>query len=280
MTTEQKNVRISRDQRKLAKEHESKDSVRQELAEEESIKESMKGRQFKLNFPNAISLPYSYYENPQYNELRRCKLILFGECMGETLQLDLVKMHGDTINTKKSIITDILNKAEMRRSIINIINGYMHDKIYTKEYIITSLEKGCLNRAVVKSKTYNIRCVWSNEKFTNLYHSICYKVATNLDKNSIVKSDYIRQKILDKTCKISDIANLTSTELCPKKYNKIKQKLDKRFNAEHKKKYSELYHCKKCKRNQTVTERRYNRSLDEGVNLMIICTFCSYQWCG
>ena len=240
----------------------------------------MASRSFKLNFPNTVALPYSYYENLKYNELRRCKLILFGECMGKNTQLDMVKLHGDTINTKKAIITTILNNVDISQLMINIINSYIHNKVYTKEYIITRLERGCLNRAVSKSKTYNIRCVWSNEKFTNLYHSICYKVATNLDKNSVVNSDYIRQKILNKTCKISDIANLTSTELCPKKYDKIKQKLDKRFNAEHKKKYSELYHCKKCKRNQTITERRYNRSLDEGVNLMIICVFCGYQWCG
>ena len=168
----------------------------------------------------------------------------------------------------------------MNLTTINIINEYSHEKLFTKEYIVKNLERGCLNRAVEKSKTYNIRCVWSNTKFTDLYHSICYKVAANLDNKSIVQSDYIRQKVLNKTCKISDVANLSSTELCPRKYEKILLKLDKRTNAEHKKKYSELYRCRKCKKNQTVTERRYNRSLDEGINLMIICTLCGYQWCG
>ena len=193
---------------------------------------------FKLNFPNSIALPYSYYENPQYNDLRRCKLILFGECMGENEQLDLVKAHGDTINTKKANVSTILNNVGMCRVMINVVNDYTHEKIFTKEYIISNLERGCLNRAVEKSKTYNIRCVWSNEKFTNLYHSICYKVATNLDEKSVVQSDYIRQKILSKMCKISEIANLTSTELCPRKYEKIRKKLDKRVNTEYNKKYS------------------------------------------
>ena len=155
---------------------------------------NMNNGHFKLNFPNSIPLPYSYYENPQYNELRRCKLMLFGECMGSGEQLKLFKLQGDTINTGKAIVSKLLKKIDMRRMIINITHEYMFEKLYTKEYIIKNLERGCLNRAVEKSKSYNIRCVWSNEKFTNLYHSICYKVASNLDANSVVKSDYIRQK--------------------------------------------------------------------------------------
>ena len=151
---------------------------------------------------------------------------------------------------------------------------------YTKEYIVRNLERGCLNRAIEKARVYNIRGVWSNENFTNLYHSICYKVSSNLDKNSAVNSCYIRDKILDKTYKISEIPNLTSIDLCPQKYEKITQKINKRINLEQKKKYSELYRCRKCKLNQTTTERRYNRSLDEGTNLTIHCIHCGYSWCG
>ena len=49
-------------------------------------------------------------------------------------------------------------------------------------------------------------------------------------------------------------------------------------NNEIKIKYSELYRCNKCKRNQTKTERRYARSLDEGIDLTIICLFCGKRW--
>ena len=63
-----------------------------------------------------------------------------------------------------------------------------------------------------------------------------------------------------------------------KKYIKIDEKINKRNNQESKIKYSELYRCRKCKRNQTTTERRYARSLDEGVDLTIICLFCGNRW--
>ena len=243
-------------------------------------KETGLNKHFELKFPNSSSLPYSYYEDTNYNDVRRCKLMLFSECIGSEEQLDMFRTQGDSISNRKNIVTKLLKNCGMYKMSINVVNNYTFEKIYTKERVVKHLERGCLNRAVEKSKLYDIRCVWSNEKFTNLYHEICYKVASNLDSNSMIESDYIKKKILDKQCKISDIANFTSTELYPEKYEKILNKINKRTNAEHKKKYSELYRCRKCKRNQTITERRYNRSLDEGVNLMIICTFCGFQWCG
>lgn len=192
-------------------------------------------------FPNSISLNIKFYENENYNEKRRCKLILLSNCLGDN-------------------------------------DNFNHDK--KKENIIKHIEKGCLIRAIEKAKTYNIRCIWSNEKFVNLYHNICYKVAVNIDKDSSIESSYMINKILDGDIDLKKIANMTSKELCPKKYEKLEEKMQKRHNLERKIKFSERYQCKKCKRNQTTTERCYNRSLDEGVNLTIRCLFCGNSWGG
>ena len=151
---------------------------------------------------------------------------------------------------------------------------------FSKEFITKCIERGCLNRAIEKAKSYNIRCIWSNNKFLDLYHSICYKVACNIDSNSVVESNYILKKILKHEVDFKNIANMTSKELCPDKYGQIDDRINKRTNLEIKVKYSELYRCRKCKQNKTTTERRYNRSLDEGVNLTIHCTNCYHSWNG
>jgi DNA-directed RNA polymerase subunit M/transcription elongation factor TFIIS len=192
-----------------------------------------------FEYPNTIPLNIKFYENENYNNNRRLKLLLFGECLGKT------------------------------------------DKsVDDKECIIKYLERGCLNRAIESAKIYNIRCIWSNEKFVNLYHSICYKIAVNIDTNSCIKSDYILNKILNDDVDPLKIANMSSKDLCPKKYEKIEEKMQKRNNLERKIKFSEMYTCRKCKRKQTTTERCYNRSLDEGVNLTIRCLFCGNSWGG
>jgi DNA-directed RNA polymerase subunit M/transcription elongation factor TFIIS len=191
-------------------------------------------------FPNAIPLNIKFYENENYNDIRRCKLILLSDCLGKNFKFD--------------------NNS--------------------KEAIIKAIEQGCLNRAIKKAKTYNIRCIWKEEQFVNLYHSICYKVSINIDKNSSINSSFIIDKILNNSIDLKTIANMTSKELYPKKYEKLEEKMHKRHNLERKIKFSERYQCKKCKRNQTTTERCYNRSLDEGVNLTIRCLFCGNSWGG
>lgn len=201
---------------------------------------------FIFEYPNTIPLNIKFYENENYNNNRRLKLILFGECLGKT----------------------------------KIFNNKGLLEILDKEHIIKYLERGCLNRAIERAKIYNIRCIWSNDKFINLYHSICYKIAVNIDKNSCINSNYILNKILNNEVDPLQIANMSSKDLCPKKYEKIEEKMQKRNNLERKIKFSEMYTCRKCKRKQTTTERCYNRSLDEGVNLTIRCLFCGNSWGG
>jgi DNA-directed RNA polymerase subunit M/transcription elongation factor TFIIS len=233
---------------------------------------------FELGCPNSISLNSTYYTDPKYNHIRRGKLILFGECLGENDAMNQ-KIGGELTQIKRTHVKTAL-ESFMRVDVINIITKYLFPLVYDKEFIIKNLERGCMNRTLKKAKTHNIRCVWTDTKFIDLYHSICYKIAINLDPESPVQSDYMKKKIINGEYKISNVANLSSKELCPTKYEKIDQKIERRTNVDRKIKYSELYRCSKCKRNQTTTERRYNRSLDEGVSLVITCVYCYNTWSG
>ena len=235
-------------------------------------------RHFTLDFPNSVPLNYKYYTDDKYNDVRRCKIILFSHCLGEN---DVFKNTYNNELEKKKCITDaFFRNINLTEKTINKINGYAYTVYLDKEFISKYLERGCYNRTIEKANSYNIRCIWSNPDFVNLYHSICYKVASNLDTESIVESEYIREKIINREVEPITVANMTSKELCPKKYKKIDEKLSKRTNLERKIKYSELYRCRKCKTNKTTTERRYNRSLDEGVNLTIHCVNCGFSWNG
>jgi DNA-directed RNA polymerase subunit M/transcription elongation factor TFIIS len=229
-------------------------------------------------FPNSIPLSYKYYQDESYNRLRRCKLILFGDCLGDKETFNK-KYIGDALNKRKRLSIEVLlHDMQIIKDAVLEISEYLNTPYLTKDKIIKKLERGCINRAIIKSKSYNIRCVWSDERFVNLYNSICYKVASNIDPESEVHSTYIKNKILKNELDLTKVAEMTSKELCPKKYEKINKQLDQRINLQRKIKYSELFHCRKCKRNQCTTERRYNRSLDEGTNLTVKCMFCGHEW--
>jgi DNA-directed RNA polymerase subunit M/transcription elongation factor TFIIS len=235
---------------------------------------------FKLKFPHSFVLDYdTYYEDMRYNNIRRCKLLLFGQCIGTPEQLESKKLYYEVIKNRRVLTDRILYNLGIGHYSNTQINRYLYDKQFTKEYVVRKLEKGCLNRAIQKSRVHNIRCVWSEPKFVDLYHSICYKLASNLDVDSCIKSGAIKEKIINGDVELQEVANMSSKTLCPKKYEKIDQKINKRTNLERKIKFSELYKCRKCKRNQCTTERRYARSLDEGTDLTIHCLFCGHSWC-
>jgi DNA-directed RNA polymerase subunit M/transcription elongation factor TFIIS len=236
-------------------------------------------KHFNLKFPDSFVLDYdTYYEDTRYNSIRRCKLILFSQCLGDNIHIKAEKLNNEKINNMRIATNNLLYTLKIGDSTTQNINKYLYPKLFTKEYIIRNLERGCLNRTINKGRVHNIRCVWSESRFVDLYHNICYKLASNLDTNSCINSGAIRERILNGEIDLKNVANLTSKELCPKKYEKIDKKINKRTTLERKVKFSELYKCRKCKRNQCTTERRYARSLDEGTDLTIHCLFCGHSW--
>ena len=223
------------------------------------------------------SLDYNtFYKDEKYNNIRRCKLLLLGQCLGKNESI-ISSFDSIILNNKKRKITKRLSSVFMCD-----INDIIIDYLYASKKrtdLVKNLEIGCINRAISQSKKFNIRCIWNNNAFVDLYNEICYKLAVNLDVDSPVKSDYLIKMILNNKIDASDAANLSSRDMCPKLVEKIENRISLRTNLERKIKYSELYRCKKCKRNQCTTERLYNRGLDEGVSLMISCGYCGNSWC-
>lgn len=235
---------------------------------------------YKPQYENPLTLDYDDFYDDSYNETRRSKIILFNDIIFKIFK-DTIDFNAienictlSRIKRLKQILYNVFDK-----SFINIIMDY-YSNIHIIYNAAKKIEVGCLNQSIKKSNEFNIRPVWEDDKFNLLYHGVCYKIATNLDENSSINSDYMKKKILSNSVNLYKIACMTSKQLCPSKNISIENKINKRINVIINLKYSELYRCKKCKRNQTTTERRYNRSLDEGVNLTITCTFCGHQWNG
>jgi DNA-directed RNA polymerase subunit M/transcription elongation factor TFIIS len=228
-----------------------------------------------FQFPNAMVIPTSIYENPEYNRLRIAKLILISDSLGNKEFFD----KNDKLNIthkyrKKKIIAKYL--ASFKNT--NDILGYIFEHIKTRENITLQIESSCYNKTIKLANKNNITVDWACVLFVNIYNIICYKIASNIDPNSIVNSNFILDKIINDNIDLDNIASMPSRTLCPERYIEIDEKINKRNNLEIKIKFSELYKCKRCKKNQTTTERRYARSLDEGVDLTITCHFCGNKW--
>src|SRR6476661_1153037 len=136
--------------------------------------------------------------------------------------------------------------------------------------ILMSIENSFINEAIRKSKDNNERCIWTNIQFINIYHDVCFRVISILDQ---CNKDLIN-KIINDNEFTNNIARIPSKELIPEKYADITHNVNKRVNIEQTIKFTEMYFCKKCKRNQTTAERVQNRSNDESSSFYITCLFC------
>ena len=211
---------------------------------------------------------------------RRLKIILFNNCM-----LSNLNYSKSPIKKKIKLITESYKvylikqySSNFSPLIMDIILSY-----YTSIYHIIDMgrkiEMGCYNKAKSQAIENNINISWHNPMFISIYHMICYEISINLDKTSVINSNILHNKLINNEVDPYQLAFIIAKDNFSKN-RVIEDKINKRLNINITLKYSELYKCRKCKKNQTTLERRYNRSLDEGVNLTVTCDFCGFQWNG
>ncbi len=185
---------------------------------------------------NRVPLPLFFYKHP-YNRLRRAKIIVFGNVLDEYEQFRL--------------LTDKKRFSKLKK-----------------------LESACFNYAIDRAFEENIPTSWSIPLFGELYSSICYKVSSNIDKNDLVNSSFLADRIINNLIDIKQVPRLPSYELCPHKYADLLRQIEESKNVQFSIKTTSMYKCGKCKKSECTYENLYNRSLDEGVNIKVTCINC------
>ncbi len=196
---------------------------------------------YKMQIPrDADPLPVVYYKKP-YNTCRRAKFILFSS---------VFKQHGK----------------------------FMELSILERFKLIESIERACFNYTIDKAKENNIPTKWDNEDFQYIYIVISSKIASNIDQTNAVKNTYLPDAILNGTVDINKLPRMTSQEMYPEKYKTVLSKLELSKNVARTVRTTAMYTCRRCKKSECTYENLYNRSLDEGVNLIITCMSCGLEF--
>lgn len=147
------------------------------------------------------------------------------------------------------------------------------------EYIAKEIERGCNNKAVRKAIADKIKPRWwTNVLYCEIYSAVVYKVAMNLSPSSEVGSSTLVNMILNKTVKLSNIADMHSNAMCPEKCNKIIKEMDTRLHEKIEYKITTRYQCPNCHKNKAKRREVQLRSLDEGSNISLECVYCNHEW--
>lgn len=190
------------------------------------------------------------------------------------------------LDAKLSAFNKKKNYNDLRVTKLKIISNYMNrHKIFTdltlveKLKIIKMLERGCYNDTIKLADVSEIRNSWSNVKFTNIYHRLCYKISSNIDVE-IVGTDQLVKKIIQGDLDPKSIGSMSSQSIHPEKYAALKSSIADRKSHNININGSTLYKCARCKKSFCTVERQYTRSLDEGATLKVTCEFCGHTWKG
>ena len=175
------------------------------------------------------------------------------------------------------------NKQRRAKLILFMHVFLQHDefKNYTNEnkfLLIERVERACFNHTISKATELNIPMRWDCDLFFDVYTLICAKISSNIDQEDDIKNPYLANAILTGKIEIGDLPKMTSQELYPEKYVSVLSKIEVAKNIKQTVKTTTMYWCKRCKRNECTYEPRYNRSLDEGINLTVHCVTCGNSW--
>ena len=121
--------------------------------------------------------------------------------------------------------------------------------------------------------TFTNNFVDSNESHF-LINSI-YKSKVDEILYHIKQSQYITDCIDNSTIEPKMLAFLKPHELNPVDYKNI---LEKKKYENRKKKGSNIYCCKKCKKNNCEITQRQTRSADEPATTFVNCLECGFNW--
>lgn len=107
------------------------------------------------------------------------------------------------------------------------------------------------------------------DKFNDIYENI----------NDFIKNNYLLNEILtNEDFKINTIPYMRANELFPDNWKKIINRLNL---IEEKKKNmatTDIFTCKKCKKNRCTVHQMQTRSADEPMTTFVTCIVCNNTW--
>jgi DNA-directed RNA polymerase subunit M/transcription elongation factor TFIIS len=190
-----------------------------------------------------FTIPFSLYENKEYNSLRRSYLVLLS-----------------------SILDKLLTKFNIPY------------KSYRLKDEIIQIELSCYNHTLEEAEYYSVIKDWNCPMFELLYRCKITRITKNLDYLSEVQDTHLFFLILNKKVDLDRISYLKSEELSPKSSEIIIKNLKERKEQKLSYKTTSLYKCPKCKKNECMIRMVQLRSLDEGENISLRCIYCHHAW--
>ena len=116
--------------------------------------------------------------------------------------------------------------------------------------------------------------------FRKVYINKCVSLITNLNTNSYINNDYLREKVELGKILPKDLVELEATKIFPKNWEYLIEKRNKNITSsiEAPEATTDQFKCPKCKARQCTYYQLQIRSSDEPMTTFVSCVKCKKKW--
>jgi transcription elongation factor S-II len=165
----------------------------------------------------------------------------------------------------------------IRNSCINKLNNIINNNDISKK-----VEDG-IYQYVVDNICHkkNLPVNWNNSYFRRAYMNKCLSIYVNLNRESYVKNNELILRLYSNEIDPYKLAFMTPQELFPENWEIFmakKKAKDEYLYAKKLECYTDIYWCKRCKKNKTTYYELQTRSADEPMTTFVTCLNCGKKW--
>lgn len=146
---------------------------------------------------------------------------------------------------------------------------------------VSGLEQAIYQETINLSRIRNLKESFDDMRFRRLYEGIARRVYLNLNPDSYVQNDYLKQAVLDGKVQLEKIPSMNCSELFPERWKSYNTKVDTEVHTiTHGQAVATttIYRCGRCKNNNCTYVKAQARSMDEGETHFITCLTCGKNW--
>jgi len=151
------------------------------------------------------------------------------------------------------------------------------DEIIQNASCTLILEKAIYNYTIEKCTLHKIYKSWDNPMFVEMYIARNYSIYCNLQQES-----QLLEKLKTNEITPIQLAFMKYDEMAPEKwkpYADAKQISDDlKYSSQQLEASTDLFFCRRCKKNKCTYYQLQTRSGDEGITTFVTCVECKINW--
>jgi len=168
------------------------------------------------------------------------------------------------------------HEDETRSKYVNLLMKQIPNEKKCRE-----IEKSIYNDTIVYAKAHNIKRVWINRHFYNIYQAKIRSIYTNIKSDSYIRNISFKEKVMNGEIDCNNISKLSAYDIFPENWKDLIDEKIKKDKLKYELKpeaMTDIFKCHRCGSRSCSYYEVQTRSADEPMTQFINCLDCGNRW--